>query len=147
MHDVAAYLGLFGTGFAAATLLPMQSEAVLMTLVATNRYSLVGLLIAASAGNVLGSFLNWWLGRYIEHFKTRRWFPVRPEQLESAVRWYRKYGHWSLLLSLVPVIGDPLTVVAGVLRERWWSFLILVTLAKAGRYVAVILAILYWTDQ
>ena len=62
--------------------------------------------------------------------------------LEQARQFYRRYGRWSLLLSWVPVIGDPLTVVAGVMREPWWSFLAIVTLAKAGRYLALVLATL-----
>lgn len=137
MTDPAALAGLFLAALAAATVLPMQSEAVLVALLLGERHPVVVLVIVASAGNVLGSVINWWLGRGIARFQDRRWFPVRGQALERAQRWYRRYGKWSLLLSWVPVIGDPLTVVAGVLREPFPVFLMLVTVAKVGRYIAL----------
>lgn len=86
----------------------------------SGQHSLILLLIVASAGNILGSCINWWLGRYIEHFRNRRWFPVKADALEKASVWYHRYGRWSLLMSWAPIVGDPLTLVAGVLREPWW---------------------------
>ena len=99
-------------------------------------------MLAASLGNVLGSVVNWLLGRGIARFRDRRWFPVGPRALERAEAWYGRYGKWSLLLSWVPIIGDPLTVVAGALREPFPVFLALVTLAKVGRYLALTAAVL-----
>lgn len=131
-----ACLGLFVSAFASATLLPGQSEAVLAALIA-NEYPLVLLVAVASIGNTLGSVVNWLLGRGIERFRSRRWFPVSPQALERAQRWYGRYGKWSLLLSWAPVIGDPLTLVAGVMRERFGVFLALVGIAKTMRYVLV----------
>jgi membrane protein YqaA with SNARE-associated domain len=137
MMDVAAYGGLFLAAFAAATILPMQSEAALVGLILTERYS-AGLLIAvASAGNVLGAVANWFLGRWIERFRDRRWFPVSVAALERAQEWYRRYGKWSLLASWLPVVGDPITVVAGVLREPLPTFVLLVAVAKIGRYIVL----------
>ncbi|MCW0072896.1 DedA family protein, partial [Burkholderia pseudomallei] len=81
--------------------------------------------------------INWVLGRGIEHFRDRRWFPVKPAALARAEGWYSRYGRWSLLLSWAPVIGDPLTVIAGVLREPLPTFVAIVTIAKVGRYLAV----------
>jgi membrane protein YqaA with SNARE-associated domain len=138
------YLGLFLVALGAATLLPLQSELVLAGLLASGEYSVVTLLIVASTGNILGSCVNWWLGRYIEHFRERRWFPVKPNALEKASAWYHRYGRWSLLMSWAPVIGDPLTLVAGVLREPWWSFLILVSIAKVARYLMIAGVTLGW---
>jgi membrane protein YqaA with SNARE-associated domain len=135
MVDLSAYLGLFLAAFAAATLIPAQSEAVLVGLLLGGSFSPWALLAVATLGNVLGSLVNWLLGRYVEHFSQRRWFPVNDRQLARAQLAYHRYGRWSLLLSWVPIIGDPLTVVAGVLREPLWSFLLLVTLAKGGRYL------------
>jgi membrane protein YqaA with SNARE-associated domain len=89
----------------------------------------------ASTGNVLGSVVNWGLGRGIERFRSRRWFPASEAALERAQRGYQRYGKWSLLLSWVPIIGDPLTVIAGVLREPFITFVLLVTVAKVGRYL------------
>jgi membrane protein YqaA with SNARE-associated domain len=131
---LSTYGGLFLIALGAATLLPLQSELVLAGLLASGQHSPLLLLIVASVGNILGPCINWWLGRYIEHFRARRWFPVRLDALGKASAWYHRYGRWSLLMSWAPVIGDPLTLVAGVLREPWWSFLILVSIAKVVRY-------------
>ena len=128
------YWLLFLSAFGAATLLPLQSEAVLMSLLLQERYLVWLLLLVATIGNVLGSCVNWWLGLKIEKFKDHKWFPVSDKQLEKAQNYYQKYGAWSLLLSWVPIIGDPLTLLAGVLKMPFWRFLILVILAKGGRY-------------
>ena len=144
MGALSVYGGLFLAAFLAATLIPAQSEAVLAGLLALREYSPALLLAVASLGNVLGSLVNWMLGRGIERFRHRRWFPVSEQGLERAQAFYGRWGHWSLLLSWAPVIGDPLTLVAGVLREPLWRFLALVTLAKVGRYLILAAAVLHW---
>ncbi|WP_347929928.1 YqaA family protein [Pseudomonas helvetica] len=141
---LAGYLGLFIAAFGAATLLPLQSEAVLVGLLLNGKHGLWWLLAVATLGNVLGSLLNWWLGRSVERFRERRWFPVSPAHLEKARTHYQRYGHWSLLLSWVPIIGDPLTLVAGVMREPVGRFLLIVTFAKGARYGVLALATLGW---
>lgn len=142
MSALLAYGGLFASALVAATILPMQSEAALSGLLLTGAYPVFALVLAASLGNVLGSVVNWLLGRGIARFRDRRWFPVGPRALERAEAWYGRYGKWSLLLSWVPIIGDPLTVVAGALREPFPVFLALVTIAKVGRYLALTAAVL-----
>jgi membrane protein YqaA with SNARE-associated domain len=137
-----AYLGLFVLALLAATLLPMQSEAGLVALLLTDSYNITGLLLAAIAGNTLGSCINWWLGRSLNRFQTRRWFPVSPAQLQRAQHWYQRYGRWTLLLSWLPIVGDPLTLVAGVMREPLPSFLLLVLVAKSARYLLLALIVL-----
>jgi membrane protein YqaA with SNARE-associated domain len=137
MSYVLEYLGLFAVSLLAATILPAQSEVVLAGMILSERYHLWLLILVASIGNVLGSVVNWFLGRFIAHFEDRRWFPVKRNQIAKAERWYQRYGYWSLLLSWAPIVGDPLTVVAGVLREPLPVFLVLVTIAKVGRYLAV----------
>ena len=132
-----AYLGLFAAAFVAATLLPAQSELLLGGMIASGDYSVPLLILAATAGNILGSTANWVLGRYFYHLRERRWFPIKKARLEKAERWYHKYGRWSLLLSWTPIIGDPLTLLAGILREPISSFLVIVAIAKLGRYLAV----------
>ena len=144
MTDLTAYFGLFTAAFAAATLIPAQSEAVLVGLLVKGSASPGMLLAVATLGNVLGSLLNWLLGRRVERLGHKRWFPVSEQQLERAQQRYHRYGRWSLLLSWVPIIGDPLTVVAGTLREPLWSFLLLVTLAKGGRYLLLAGVTLGW---
>ena len=137
MIELSVYGGLFLIALLSASILPLQSEAVLVGLLLSDNHPVWLLLAVASVGNVLGSLLNWYLGKYLQHFQQRRWFPVKPEQLDKASRWYLKYGKWSLLLSWVPIIGDPLTVIAGVLREPFLPFLLLVTIAKVSRYLVL----------
>ncbi len=128
------YLGLFLLALGAATLLPLQSEAGLVALLLTDDYNVAALLLVAIAGNTLGSTINWWLGRELVRFQQRRWFPASPAQLLWAQGWYHRYGRWTLLLSWLPVVGDPLTLVAGVMREPLSRFLLLVLFAKSARY-------------
>lgn len=137
-----ALAGLFLAAFAAATLIPAQSEAVLAALVLTGDHPVWLLLTVATTGNVLGSLLNWALGRFLMRHAGHRWFPVSAAQLDRAALWYRRWGWPSLFFSWVPVIGDPLTLAAGVLREPLWRFLLVVTLAKGLRYVALVAATL-----
>lgn len=134
---LVVFSSLFFTAFVAATIFPMQSEALLVALLLKTEYAPWALVAVASAGNVLGSVVNWALGRSIERFKDRRWFPVSPQVLEKAQAQYARYGKWSLLLSWVPVIGDPVTVMAGVMRERLRVFVPFVMVAKSGRYIVV----------
>ncbi len=136
--DFSVYGGLFLAAFLAATIVPAQSEALLLALGASGKYPLLLLLVVASVGNILGSVVNWWLGCGVEHFRHKRWFPVKEKTLDKAQSWYRRYGRWSLLLSWVPFIGDPLTVAAGVLREKLWVFIPLVAVGKASRYIVLL---------
>ena len=139
VEDLFALAGLFAVAFVAATILPAQSEAALVGLLLLGKQSPVLLVVVATIGNVLGSVVNWLLGRWIENYRHRRWFPVSEQALDRATGWYRRWGRWSLLLSWAPIGGDALTVAAGVLREPFWSFLLLVIIAKAGRYILLVL--------
>lgn len=135
-----AYLLLFLSAFGAATLLPLQSEAVLLGLLIQEQHSVMALIAIASLGNILGSCVNWWLGLKIEQYKDKRWFPVSEPKLQQAQQIYRKHGFWSLLLSWVPVIGDPITLIAGLMKENFARFLLMVSVAKIGRYLFIYLA-------
>jgi membrane protein YqaA with SNARE-associated domain len=137
MDDIAILGGLFAIAFVAATILPAQSEAALVGLLVADTQPAILLVAVASIGNVLGAMVNWALGRGVERFRDRRWFPIGPAALDRATGWYRRWGRWSLLLSWAPIGGDALTVAAGVLREPLWSFVVLVTIAKTARYVAL----------
>ena len=142
--QLSTYIGLFLIALVAATILPAQSEAALILLLRTGEYSTSGLLLAASLGNVLGSVINYVLGWWAESFRDHRWFPVKQKSLERSKNWYHRYGKWSLLLSWAPIIGDPITVAAGFMREPFWSFLVLVVVAKVGRYLALAALTLSW---
>ena len=122
-------------------MLPAQSEALLAGLIAANRYNLPLLLLVATAGNTLGAVLNWVLGRFIEAFRHRRWFPVSEKALGRAERWFARWGKWSLLLSWAPIVGDALTVAAGMLRVNLAVFVALVLIAKGGRYLVLAYAV------
>jgi len=139
MAEFWIYASLFLAAFLAATILPAQSELGLAGLLVSNSYNTMALIAVASIGNTLGAAINWGLGRGIGHFKNNKWFPASPQKLDMVSEWYRKYGRWSLLLSWVPVVGDPITVAAGLLREPFFSFLILVGIAKTVRYLIVAL--------
>ena len=141
MSQLGVHAALFVAAFGAATLLPLQSEALLTGLLMADHAPAL-LVAVASVGNVLGSTVNWGLRRQVERFRHRRWFPANQAQLDRARGWYQRYGKWSLLLSWVPVVGDPLTVVAGDMREPLPTFLVLVTIAKVGRYIALAAVVL-----
>ena len=140
----AAYFSLFLISLGAATILPFGSEPAVIGLLAGGTLPWQGIVLVASIGNVLGSIINWLLGRSFTHFQDRRWFPVNQKTMARAQGWYHRYGRASLLLSWVPIIGDPLTVAAGVLREPLWSFTLLVAIAKTGRYMALTAITLNW---
>ena len=135
--ELSALGALFVSAFLAATIFPMQSEAVLATLVLAGGLPAWLLVAVASLGNVLGAIVNWVLGRFLASFRDRPWYPASEASLARAERFYRRWGRWSLLLSWVPVIGDPLTVIAGVLRERLAIFVPIVAAAKTARYVLI----------
>jgi len=130
----------------AATVIPFSSEALLGAMAASDAFDLWALFFVASTGNTLGSVVNWCLGRYALHWQDRRWFPFGTGDLERAGRWFNRYGLWALLLAWVPIVGDPLTFAAGVLRTPFAIFLILVAISKTTRYLLVLgLVELTWT--
>jgi len=133
-----SYFQLLIISFLAATILPFSSEVVLTTMYLSNSFETYFLLIFASTGNILGSMTNWYLGKKISIFQNRKWFPVSPAQLNRSQKYFQKYGLWSLLLAWVPVIGDPLTLLAGVLKVRFSVFFILVSISKISRYVFIL---------
>ena len=128
---------LFISAFGAATLLPLQSEAMLIAVLSQNHYAVLWVIVVASLGNILGSCVNWYLGNQLEHHQHKKWFPMSSQQLQRAQQIYQKYGFWSLLLSWIPIVGDPITLIAGLLKEPFWRFLMLVSVAKTARYMVL----------
>ncbi len=138
MADFALYGGLFLSAFLSATLLPGSSEALLTGLVVSGQGAPWLLLTAAVMGNVLGSLVNWICGRFLAAFRDRKWFPVSPRRYAQAAGWFERYGVWSLLFAWAPVVGDPLTVIAGAFRVGFLPFLLLVTIGKLVRYLFIL---------
>jgi membrane protein YqaA with SNARE-associated domain len=141
MASFVTYLSLFGIAFLAATILPAQSEAVLAGLLVLKAEPWWALIAVATLGNTAGAVVNWMLGRGIERYQTRSWFPVTPAQLDRAKGYYERWGRWCLVFSWLPVVGDVFTVLAGVLRERLLVFVPLVAAGKLGRYLFVAAAV------
>jgi len=128
---------LFASAFLAATILPFYSEVVLFAQLRQGGDPLL-LVAVASLGNTLGAVVNWVLGRYLLHFQDRRWFYFKPDQVQKAQDWYSRYGFWSLLLAWLPIGGDALTFVAGIMKVRLWLFVLLVGAGKTARYVSIV---------
>lgn len=131
------YLSLFLVAFLAATLLPAQSE-VLVISAQQMGYNVWWIWFFASLGNTLGSVVNYALGRFLLHYQDHRWFPFKGKSLARGHWWFERYGKWSLLLAWAPFIGDALTFIAGMLRLTFWQFLVIVAISKAGRYALLL---------
>ena len=134
----AALGSLFLAAFLAATVVPFSSEVAVVGAMAAG-ISPLAIITVASVGNTAGAALNWLLGCGIEQFRDRRWFPVNTHELERAQRWFQRYGVWSLLFAWLPLVGDALTVVAGVMRIRFVVFLVLTAIGKTARYVVLVM--------
>lgn len=132
---------LFFASFLAATIFPAQSEIILASLIISGGHNQYLLLLIATSGNVLGSLVNWVMGHYFMRFQNRKWFPLSVSKIDKYSKIYRKRGAWLLLFAWLPIVGDPITVIAGMMRVNIWLFLLLVTIGKAGRYLLEILII------
>lgn len=137
---LASHGVLFLVSLLAATILPGSSEVTLLALAAKHPDQTLIFTATATLGNTLGAVINWCLGRWLLRFADRPWFPANPKRLDQATTLFRRYGTWSLLFSWIPIVGDPLTVVAGVLRVPFRTFLPLTALGKLARYVLLITA-------
>ena len=133
-----SYFQLLLFSFLAATILPFSSEILLSTMYMTGSFQTLNLLVIASLGNISGSIVNWYLGKKINLYQKKKWFPVSSDRLKKSEYYFQKYGLWSLLLSWVPIIGDPITLFAGILNVRFQIFVILVSISKISRYVFVL---------
>lgn len=131
------FLVLFSSAFGAATILPFFSEIALVAMV-EGGFNLWMVWLVATVGNSLGAAVNWVLGLYIEKFQHRRWFPFSEKDMDRGHRWFNRYGKWSLILAWLPFGGDAITLIAGVFRVDWWSFILITTTGKGLRYAAVI---------
>jgi membrane protein YqaA with SNARE-associated domain len=138
METLTTHGVLFLVSMLAATILPGSSEAALLALITREPHQVITLTATATVGNTLGAIINWGLGRWLLLYADRRWFPATPKQLQNASELFRRYGVWSLLFSWVPIVGDPLAVIAGVLKVPFVPFVILIALGKLARYILLI---------
>ena len=126
-----------------ATIIPFGSEVYFITLLSLEKYNHFILFLVVSVGNVLGSLFNWVCGFYINFFIKKSWFPINNKIIDRGNKLFIKYGKWSLLISWFPLIGDPITFAAGTLRYPIIPFLVLVSIAKVGRYLIIYLSIMW----
>lgn len=129
------YITLFVVSFLAATLLPLGSEALYLYDISQHN-TLFLLWSFATLGNTLGSVVNYWLGLKGEAYLERNGH-LSAKKMQKARAFFAKYGGWSLLLSWAPIVGDPLTFIAGVLRYNFKLFVLIVFIAKGSRYAVI----------
>ena len=139
MSGLATYglVGMFLSAFLAATILPFSSEVVLVALAQDTR-PLILLGIVASLGNVGGALVNYIIGFRYGKTVAVSWLRMSPRSLVRAEQFFNRWGRWSLLLAWVPIIGDPLTLLAGVLKTRFAFFITVVALCKTTRYAILL---------
>jgi len=131
------YISIFFLSFLAATIIPFSSEVGLFSYMAVGKFNNELLLIFASLGNILGSCVNYILGLYIIKFKTKSWFPFKDNQILKATNWFNRFGVYSLFFAFLPIVGDPLTLIAGMFRVSFIKFIILVSFGKILRYLLI----------
>jgi len=131
------YISIFFLSFLAATIIPFSSEVGLFSYIAVGKFNNELLLIFASLGNILGSCVNYILGLYIIKFKTKSWFPFKDNQILKATNWFNRFGVYSLFFAFLPIVGDPLTLIAGMFRVSFIKFIILVSFGKILRYLLI----------
>ncbi|MBR7889826.1 DedA family protein [Marinomonas sp. A79] len=136
------YCVVFAVSLLSATLLPLGSEGVLLYYASEADLTTSLLWLAASIGNTLGGMTNWFLGLYLLRYHEKKWFPISPALREKSAVLFNRYGQWSLLLTWLPIVGDGIALVSGVLRTSFWVVLPLVFIGKAARY-----ALILWGQQ
>ncbi|HXH72607.1 MAG TPA: YqaA family protein [Mariprofundaceae bacterium] len=132
---------LFISALISATLFPGGSEALLLYRLHEGGNA-VSLVLVATAGNVLGSLITYGMGRLGNEAVHRRWLRMSPKDIERAEQWFGRYGQPALLFAWLPIVGDPLCLVAGLLRSHLLLFLVLVTAGKLARYTVLAWAFL-----
>lgn len=131
---------LFISGLLSATLLPGSSEALLLLRLNENPTDWLVFLFSVTLGNVLGSLITYLMGIGGNQLAHKKWLGISEASLVRAEQWFQKWGAVSLLLAWLPVVGDPLCLLAGLLRVNPWLFLILVSIGKLARYLFIFIA-------
>jgi len=131
------YISIFFLSFLASTIFPFSSEVGLVSYMTLGKFNNELLLIFASLGNILGSCVNYILGLYIIKFKNKSWFPFKDNQIIKTTKWFNRFGIYSLFFAFLPIVGDPITLIAGIFRVSFLKFIILVSLGKILRYLLI----------
>lgn len=131
------YLGLFAISFLAATLLPMASEVAFIAMPALG-YNIWGVFLAGTTGSILGSVSNYIIGKKGGAYVLERYSGKQNRRLAQAVDLYQRWGPLIVFMAWVPVIGDPLTIVAGVFRLQFGRFIFWLTLGKTCKYLVLV---------
>lgn len=146
LFTTPSYPALFLLSFLAATVIPLGSEWLLIVMVMKG-FSPEYCILAASTGNYLGACTTFLIGIWGADFCIKKLLRIDETQLQKAVKLYQKYGTWSLLLSWLPIIGDPLCLVAGIFKVHFIRFSILVYIGKFCRYATLALLTLQTTSS
>ena len=139
------YLYLFFIAFLSATIFPLGSEALLLYDLSLD-YNATLLFFVATIGNTFGSLVNYYIGLKGEHFLQRRKI-LKKENVLKTKRYFDRFGSYCLLFSWVPVIGDPITIVAGMLRYNLMKFFYLTLISKGFRYLFIIVSYYYFSNN
>jgi len=129
---------LFFSALISSTLFPGGSEALLLYRL-NEGGDVMGLVVIATAGNVLGSLITYAMGRLGNEAVHKKWLRISPEQIKKAETWFATWGKPSLLMAWLPIVGDPLCLVAGLLRCGLIPFVLLVAAGKFIRYLIIAL--------
>lgn len=126
--------GMFIAAFLAGSILPFSSEVVLVGLQALG-VAPIPLVISATAGNVLGGIMNYGVGRLGKVEWMEKYLHIKEEKLNKALRLMKGRGAWMGLLSVVPFIGDVITVALGFMRSNMAITFFCMFVGKAARYI------------
>ena len=132
--------GMFLVAFLAGSIVPFSSE-VVMTALQLAGVPNVSLLVWGTAGNVLGSSLNYGLGRLGKIEWLEKYAHVKKQKIETAERFVQKYGPVMALLAWIPLLGSAITVALGLLRSNFPATLLFMTIGKVLRYAAIVYAV------
>jgi len=129
---------LFLSAFLAATIFPLSSEATFL-LAISDGMSFSNAMLSASSGNILAIIVNYWFGYWL-YDKTKTKLNSSKVGKKSLI-YGHKYAYFALALSWLPVIGDPLTLVAGVVRLNFVLFIVIAGLLRVARYYFLTLVV------
>ena len=134
MAELHILIILFFVSIESATIIPPQTDVLLLGLFSVKKYSALLLLSTAVAGSVLGGLINYFIGKYLRVFENKKWFPVKKKYLKQTEALFKKHGKTALLLAGMPVVGDAVAFTAGMLHINPALFALCAAISRAVRY-------------